>query len=135
VPLAAAYIANAIVTFRSFYTIVLNNRCQIGANRSRFHLGLIGFYCVLLRANLLTDLLIESRTDGFVYVRDVGVAGSNPVTPTIDFKDLFRSTIRLGSSLNPPWGPVGVQSQPSLKSSWGPVRIERVAPDACSTAD
>jgi prophage regulatory protein len=43
------------------------------------------------------------------YVRDVGVAGSNPVTPTIDFKDLFRSTIRLGSSLNPPWGSVGVQ--------------------------
>jgi hypothetical protein len=42
------------------------------------------FCCALLRANLLTDLLIESRAGGLGYVRDVGVAGSNPVTPTIE---------------------------------------------------
>ena len=44
------------------------------------------------------------------YVRDVGVAGSNPVTPTIEFVGVFRVTSPLGSRLNRPpgskWGPV-----------------------------
>jgi hypothetical protein len=43
-------------------------------------------------------------------VRDVGVAGSNPVTPTTDFVDVFHSINPLGSTLNQP-----------LRSSWGPV--------------
>ena len=53
----------------------------------------------MLRANLLTDLLIESCAGGFVYVRDVGVAGSNPVTPTIDFISVFSSLSPLGVGL------------------------------------
>jgi hypothetical protein len=33
----------------------------------------------------LTDRVIESRKGKVSCVRDVGVAGSNPVTPTTDF--------------------------------------------------
>ena len=33
------------------------------------------------------------------YVRDVGVAGSNPVTPTIDFPHFFSHRDALGASL------------------------------------
>ena len=40
---------------------------------------------VLRCANLLTDRVIQSRGRLMGYVRDVGVAGSNSVTPTIDF--------------------------------------------------
>jgi len=35
------------------------------------------------------------------YVRDVGVAGSNPVTPTIDSKRLFLPFRALGVTLKP----------------------------------
>ena len=34
-----------------------------------------------------------------INLRDVGVAGSNPVTPTIDFNDVFFAQVRLGVSL------------------------------------
>jgi hypothetical protein len=48
-------------------------------------------------------------------VRDVGVAGSNPVTPTTDFVDVFHSINPLGSTLNQPlgsyWGPVSRQKK------------------------
>src|SRR6267142_2304925 len=39
-------------------------------------------------SNLLAGRIAESREVG--YVRDVGVAGSNPVTPTIDFIIVFH---------------------------------------------
>src|SRR6266851_4026985 len=35
------------------------------------------------------DRVIQSREGTVSYVRDVGVAGSNPVTPTIDFNRIF----------------------------------------------
>jgi len=41
-------------------------------------------------------------------VRDVGVAGSNRVTPTIDLR-LFSSCVALGSSFSTCWGPVSTQ--------------------------
>jgi hypothetical protein len=44
---------------------------------------------------LIDDRALESRKVS--YVRDVGVAGPNPGTPTVDFKDIFRSTIRWGA--------------------------------------
>ena len=43
-------------------------------------------------------------------VRDVGVAGSNPVTPTIDLINIFLESKLLGSRLNEPLG-----------SNWGPL--------------
>ncbi len=38
------------------------------------------------------------------YVRDVGVAGSNPVTPTIDFPAFFPTKILLGARSTGRWG-------------------------------
>jgi len=38
------------------------------------------------------------------YVRDVGVAGSNPVTPTIDFKDFLERIFSSGGELQALWG-------------------------------
>ena len=37
-------------------------------------------------------------------VRDVGVAGSNPVTPTIDSKVFFERTFLLGATFEHLWG-------------------------------
>ena len=59
---------------------------------------------------MLTDRAIESREGEVGYVRDVGVAGSNPVTPTIDFLDISLKALSLGSML-----------RCRLGSSWGPV--------------
>ena len=38
------------------------------------------------------------------YVRDVGVAGSNPVTPTTDSKVFFERTFLLGATFEHIWG-------------------------------
>ena len=46
-------------------------------------------------ANLLTDRVVKSREASCV--RDIGVAGSNPVTPTIDFS-FFLPQNTLGAS-------------------------------------
>jgi hypothetical protein len=59
-------------------------------------------------ANLLMDRVIESREGEVSYVRDVGVAGSNPVTPSIDFRGYFlidSSEICIGSRENIGLGP------------------------------
>ena len=45
------------------------------------------------------------------HVRDVGVAGSNPVTPTTDFLDVFSWINPRGSMLNQPLGSNWVQFQ------------------------
>jgi hypothetical protein len=37
-------------------------------------------------------------------IRDVGVAGSNPVTPTTDFKDFFGPCFHLGAGFETAWG-------------------------------
>ena len=42
-------------------------------------------------SNLLFLLTIWKSMDVEVLIRDVGVAGSNPVTPTIDFKEDFST--------------------------------------------
>src|SRR5438034_11333329 len=42
-------------------------------------------------------------------IRDVGVAGSNPVTPTIEILEYFSLIADLGSGFRLCWGPVGVQ--------------------------
>jgi hypothetical protein len=55
------------------------------------------------------------------YVRDVGVAGSNPVTPTIDFIDIFIKLDLVGSRLDQ-----------ALGSNWGPVSLEEKI--ACAVA-
>jgi hypothetical protein len=39
----------------------------------------------------------------FPYVRDVGVAGSNPVTPTIDLIKFFPTDTLLGVSFKHHW--------------------------------
>jgi hypothetical protein len=43
---------------------------------------------VFLCANQLKELKFQSRIGGLDHVRDVGVAGSNPVTPTKEINNL-----------------------------------------------
>jgi hypothetical protein len=45
------------------------------------------------------------------YVRDVGVAGSNPVTPTIDLIRFFPTDTLLGVSFNCRWVWIGCEFQ------------------------
>jgi hypothetical protein len=59
------------------------NPWQICGNTSNFRLVLGGSTCPHLRAKVLFKLVFQSREGLPFRVRDVGVAGSNPVTPTI----------------------------------------------------
>src|ERR1700729_771638 len=70
-------------TLRPMYRAV--KRRQIADTKTRVYLRLMVSCGVLWCANLLTDRVIQSLGRPMGYVRDVGVAGSNPVTPTIDF--------------------------------------------------
>jgi hypothetical protein len=60
------------------------NRWQIAATKTRVYLILVVSCGAPLCANLLKSQVIQSRGRPTGYVRDVGVAGSNPVTPTTD---------------------------------------------------
>jgi hypothetical protein len=62
---------------------------QIADTKTRVYLYLVVSCGVLWCANLLTDRVIQSRGRPTGYVRDVGVAGSNPVTQTTDFIRVF----------------------------------------------
>ncbi len=57
---------------------------KIADTKTRVYLRLVVSFSVLWCANLLTDQVIQSRSGPMGYVRDVGVEGSNPVTPTTD---------------------------------------------------
>ena len=54
------------------------------SNRDRFHWVQIGLTGPTLHAKLLRLLIFQPRNSRSFRVRDVGVAGSNPVTPTIE---------------------------------------------------
>jgi hypothetical protein len=65
-----------------------------------------GFYAIQ------THLLPVKSYHSFIvlyYIRDVGVAGSNPVTPTIEFAEIFERRVESGSRL-----------ATGLGSNWGP---------------
>jgi len=61
---------------------------QICANRQLFQRHPATSTWAFLCAKLLKELKFQSRIGGLDHVRDVGVAGSNPVTPTKEINDL-----------------------------------------------
>ena len=79
------------------------NRWQIADTKTRVYLIPVVSCGVLWCANLLKDRVIQSRGRTTGYVRDVGVAGSNPVTSTIDFTSIFLMSDLPGSSWGPLW--------------------------------
>jgi hypothetical protein len=96
---------------------------QIADTKTRVYLRLVVSCGVLWCANLLTDRVIQSRGRPMGYVRDVGVAGSNPVTPTIEMLMFFLSQAL--------WGLASTCTGVQLGSSFD----ARESPRACFTAD
>jgi hypothetical protein len=64
---------------------------QICANRQLFQRRPATSTWAFLCAKLLKELKFQSRIGGLDHVRDVGVAGSNPVTPTKKSKPYART--------------------------------------------
>jgi hypothetical protein len=75
-----------------------------------------------VKSPAVRHLRVFARPDNFV--RDVGVAGSNPVTPTIDFHSFFVSSYAVGSTLGQ-----------RLGSKWGPVLSTEIARSAAAKSD
>jgi hypothetical protein len=73
------------------------NRWQIADTKTRVYLILVVSCGVPWCTNLLVDRVIQSRGRPMGYVQDVGVAGSNPVTPTTDFLRVFAPVLAHGS--------------------------------------
>jgi hypothetical protein len=69
---------------------------QICANRQLFQRHPATSTWAFLCAKLLKELKFQSRIGGLDHVRDVGVAGSNPVTPTTE-KSIGYDSSSLGA--------------------------------------
>ncbi len=78
------------------------NPYQIRANLDLFQVIFGGFTRAQARANLLMFLHFQSREGRLSGVRDVGVAGSNPVTPTNNSRLTPRIRVPWIASAN--WG-------------------------------
>jgi hypothetical protein len=112
------------------------NQCQISANGGVFQARSGGFSWALLCANLLMFILIESRKAASSRIRDVGVAGSNPVIPTKKIKHLGAIALS-GKSASEGWCLAGASSEindprPSRRPQNGACGLHRPGPQSLS---